>query len=307
MVQSKKKTFKLAILFLVLAVFLVSGQEGCPSTGFGKDAPLKSAGLEVSFVEEAPPSTVSVNQEFPLYVNLLNKGGDFINKGDAQIYLSGIGPNLENVHSKQSNSQSLAKDSLISDRINFAEKARFTFPIESLHTLPLSLTTCYAYGTRTQASICISNTNQTELCKVGTNKITSSSNSIAPIQITELKETVIGNKLTVLFKIENNLGGAVYLPDTDCDKIVSKNTPLEAFKQNKVRIEVRTTESGFICKLQNEQSPYGPVDATIGTIAIGTVVCEKALEEKSTRQSPFSVVLRYKYVDSSLKTINIVP
>ena len=298
--------FKFALMFLVLAVFLVSGQQGCPSFGEGK-VDVVSQGLELSFVNEAPPLTVSVNQEFPIYVEVLNKGGQFINQGEANFYLSGIGSNLEGVSESQTNSRNLAKESITPDRIVFAENARFAFPIESLYTLPLALISCYAYGTATQASVCVSSLNESRLCTVGAEKINSNSNSVAPIQITSLKEEVVGNKLRVLFTIANKLNGKVYLPDTSCDKLLSKESFSESFKQDKVRVEIRTTEQGFSCKLLTTVSPYLPLDATTGNTDLGTVVCEKELEGKKNNKAPFSIILRYKYVESVLSTINIVP
>jgi len=300
-----QKNFNVLLIFLVLSVFLVSGQQGCPGGG---DKEIESAvnGLEISFINEAPPLSVSVNQGFPIYLDILNKGGDFINQGDAKFYLSGVGPNLEGVSPVQTNARSLPKESVSPDRAVFAERAKFTFPIERLHTLPLSLTSCYKYGTRTEASICVSASNESSVCTVGAERIGSGSNSVAPVQITSLREDVTGDILRVFFTLENKMGGIVYLQDTDCDKLQAKDIS-ESFKQDKVSIEVRSLESGFNCKLLSSSSPYIPVDSLQGTASLGTVVCEKTLSGRENYKAPFSIVTRYKYVDSTLKSINIVP
>lgn len=296
--------YKYILSLVLLSVFLVSGQQGCADGGDTAEVP--ALGLEMVFVNEAPPLSVSVGQEFPIYIDLLNKGGDFIGKGEAKLYLSGIGTNLEGVKASVVNERSLAKESVSADRLVFAEAAKFTFPIETLHTLPLALKSCYNYGTRTSATICISARNETELCEVGTEKLTPTSNSAAPLQITSIKEEIVGSKLRVLFKIENKLGGAVYLPDVDCDKLHARDIA-ESFKEDKVQLEIRTTESGFSCKLRATAAPHEPIDATAGVGDVGTIVCEKALAGREYSVAPFSIVMRYKYVDSALKAINIVP
>ncbi|MFC1685817.1 hypothetical protein ACFLZZ_02215 [Nanoarchaeota archaeon] len=295
---------KSLIALILLSVIIVSGADGCP-TG-QQEAEQVSSGLEVSFVDQAPPISVPVNTPFPIYVELLNKGGEFINKGEAKVYLSGVGTNLEGVKDAQINERNLAKKSLSPDRIVFAEAAKFTFPIESLHALPLALKSCYTYGTSTQASICVSQSNKTGLCEVGSEKIKSTSNSVAPIQITSIKEEVVGNKLSVFFTIENKLGGSVYLPDTDCDGLQAKEIS-ESFKEDKVKVLIRTTEKGFDCKLQANEAPYAPIEDLSGTANLGTVVCEKELDGNEEYVVPFSIVTRYKYVDTSVKTINILP
>ena len=293
-------------ILLTLSLLIVSGATGCPASGGKADA---SAGLNVSFVNEAPPLSVSVNQEFPIYVDILNKGGQFVNKGDAKFYLSGVGPNLEGVKASQSNERSISKQSISPDRVVFADKAKFTFPIESLYTLPILLISCYSYGTTAQASLCISAKNDSEVCDLAGEKISATSNSAAPIQISSVKEELAGNKLRVLITLANNLGGQVYLPDADCDKLQAKDIS-ESFKQDKVGVEVRLPDrekSSFICKLITNTAPYIPQDSLVGSANLGTIVCERILAGGESYQTPFAIILRYKYVDSISKNINILP
>ncbi len=298
---------KTYIVFLIaLSLILVSGVNGCPG-GAEKEEAAKIAGLSISFVDNAPPISATVNQEFPIYVDVLNEGGDYVNKGGAKFYLSGVGPSLEGVKPSLSNEDNLAKQSISPYRIVFADRAKFTEQIPSLFTLPLVLTTCYTYGTTAQASLCLSAKNDSRVCDVGGEKITSSSNSVAPIQITSLKEELTGNRLRITFTIENKLDGQVYLKDTDCDKLQSIS---ESFKKDKVDVEVRIHErekEGFSCKLLSNTPPYAPTDSLVGSASLGTVVCEKTLSGEENYASPLGIVLRYKYVQSTSKAINIVP
>jgi len=293
-------------ILLVLSLMIISGATGCPSSATKAEA---ASGLQVSFVTDAPPLSASVNQEFPIYLDILNAGGQFINKGDAKFYLSGIGPDLEGVRAIQSNERSLSKQSISPDRIILADKAKFTFPIESLYTSTIALTSCYTYGTTAQATLCISAKNDSSVCNSATEKITATSNSVAPLQVTSVKEEIVGNKLRVFIVLTNKLKGQVYLPDADCDKLQAKDIS-ESFKQDKVGVEVRLPDrekSSFVCKLLTSAAPYVPQDSLVGSANMGTVVCERTLAGNENYATPFAVILRYKYVESMSKTINILP
>jgi len=301
-----KEIWKVLPIFILLfcSLFLLSGIDGCPKE---EAEEAEVFGLMSSFVENAPPIRVSVNQEFPIYVEIQNKGGAYINPGEAKFYLTGIGRNLEGVKTTASNERSLAKESISLDRIVFADKSKFTFELQEdyIYTLPLVLYSCYNYGTTVQTGICIAPANESRVCSVEGEKITATSNSIAPIQISSLTEEAIGNKLRISFVIVNNLAGQVYLPDADCDRLQAKDFR-EVLKQDKVHVEIRTLEKDLICKLQDLEEPFAPIDSLIGTANIGKVVCEKTFGEEGDHVSPFAVILRYKYVGSTVKNINIV-
>lgn len=298
------KNYILALI--VLSIFVVSGVNGCPGSGDTEAAP-QAAGLSFSFVNNAPPISAAVNQEFPIYVEVSNEGGDYINPGEAKFYLSGVGPNLEGVSSSQSNSRTLPKQSVTPDRISFADNAKFTEQISSLFTIPLVLTSCYSYGTTAQVNLCLSTKNESSVCTISGEKINQGSNSVAPVQITSFRQELVGNIMRISFVIENKMGGEAYLRDTNCDNLQSIS---ESFKNDKVNVEVRINErerSGFICKLQSADAPYAPLDSLMGTTSLGTVVCEKTLSGNENFATPLGIVLRYKYVDSISKSLNIVP
>lgn len=294
------------LILLAISLILISGATGCSSSGTQTQA---AAGLTASFVQGAPPVSVAVNQEFPIYLDILNSGGQFINAGDAKFYLNGVGPNLVAVTSSQSNSRSLSKQSISPDRIVFADKAKFTFPIQTVYSLPLVLTSCYSYGTTAQATLCISASNNTQVCDLSGEKITDSSNSIAPIQVSSVKEELSGSKLRVLITLANKLTGQVYLPDADCDKLQTKDIS-ESFKQDKLGIELRlpdSEKSSFSCQLLTTAPPYVSQTSLSGNANMGTVVCERTLKGTENYQTPFAIILRYRYVDSTSKTLNISP
>jgi len=297
---------KTLIVLTVLSLILLSGATGCPSSTT-TTTQAAAAGLNVQFSTGAPPVSVNVNQEFPIYIDVTNAGGDYVQAGDAKFYLTGIGPNLENINPVLSNQRTLNKESTTPDKLIFAEKAKFTFALQSLLVMPLALTDCYTYGTTTQANVCIASSNESAVCSVSGEKITSDSNSIAPVQIGSLTEDVSGNTLRISFTIMNKLNGQIYLPTTDCDKLLQSKDFNEAGKLSKVNIELRTPEQGMICHLEKTDFPYESTDALSGITDVGKVVCEKTLTGQDDHVSPLYVILRYKYVSSTTQNLNILP
>lgn len=288
---------------ILVSLILLSGATGCPTK---TDTVTSVAnGLDIQFSNDAPPVSVNVNQEFPIQIDVLNKGGSYVSAGDAKFYLTSVS-NLENVQTSVTTSRTLNKESVTPDKIVFADRAKFPFTLQSLFVMPMVLTSCYKYGTTTQATICIISSNQSVVCSVEGEKITSDSNSVAPVQISSLTESIVGDKLIMTMTISNTLGlGQVYLKDSDCDKIVQKDYT-EASKKDKVNVELRTPEKGITCKLQETSFPYSTIDSLTGAADLGKVICEKPLSKEET-VSPLYIVLRYTYVTSITKNLNILP
>ncbi|MBU2523244.1 MAG: hypothetical protein KKE23_03065 [Nanoarchaeota archaeon] len=295
---------KIIFGLILISLILLSGATGC--TTKTEPATTSSSGLDVQFSKDAPPVSVNVNQEFPIYIDVLNSGGGYIPKGDAKFYLTSVS-NLENVQTSLVNSRTLNKESISPDKLVFAEKARFPFALQSLFVMSMGITSCYKYGTSTQATVCIISSNESAICSIEGEKITSDSNSVAPVQISSLTEEIVSNKLRITMVISNNLGtGQVYLRDSDCDKIVQKDYAESSSKKDKVNIELRTPEKGLTCKLQEASFPYNTIDSLTGVADLGRVVCEKPLSSEET-VSPLHIVLRYTYVSSIIKNLNILP
>ena len=288
------------IFTLVFLALLLTGIAGCPSQ---TTTTVSTAGVTMAFVENAPPASITVNRDFPVYVDIKNTGGSYVNKGESKFYLSGIGYNLEGISTPLTNANYLEKESDFAERLIFARNAKWTFELQSIFILPLLLTSCYNYGTVTQSTVCVSASNESKICSIAGEK--SVKNTIAPIQISALTEKVAGNKLAVSFNIENKGTGQVYIADSDCDKLQQSDIN-EALKQKRVLIAIKT-EPGFTCKLESETAPYGPVKGLSGTTSIGSVECEKQLEGEEDHLAPFTIILQYKYRDSISKSLSILP
>ena len=288
---------KILLALILASIVILSGVNGCPK----QEEKVSTTGLEMAFVESAPPVSSVVGSEFPIYVDITNIGGELINKGEAKFYLKNV-EYFENVKSSLTNARTLEKESTFPERLVFAEKAKFTFPLKDVFSPTLVMTACYPYSDTTQATICVSVTNESKVCSLSGEKITSS--TAGPIQVTSITESVSGERLTVRIDIANKASGQIYLLNTDCDKLEANDVAESSQKQGKVNVNI-ITKDDFACRLQAAASPYNQIAGLEGTVPIGSVICEKTLAGKE-HSSPFIVVLKYKYRDSISKIVNIV-
>ena len=93
---TKKSRSKLIIVFLLIAVVLISGCAGKKATpaqaaaGGGKIFVGGDKGLVASFLSGAPPKDTYKGEAFDISVNLENKGEAEIAAGAAKVYLGGV-------------------------------------------------------------------------------------------------------------------------------------------------------------------------------------------------------------------------
>ncbi|MCS7134562.1 MAG: hypothetical protein NZ889_01750 [Candidatus Pacearchaeota archaeon] len=294
-------------IFIFLIVFSVLLLGALIPACAPKGPVFNTTALQLSFVPDAPPKEVNYGVAFPIYVEVKNSGGYDIPPGAANFYLTGIGENLLNIRKKLTNRGALTKKTPLqpgsSEVLNFADSAQVAHRFPNPFNLTFKIVSCYSYATTTQTTICVGKKDCPAIPLAG-NKITTGSNTAAPIQITELKEQVMGNKLYILFKVQNKGTGEVYLPTTDCDKIEAEDIA-EKLKRNRIAIVVRA--EGFLCNLQSSEPPYVTVRSLEGTTQEGyTVVCEKTIGTESYVM-PIEIILGYKYRESITKTITVLP
>ena len=291
----------LNILLISLILIVVVGIEACSQ----KDTTVNFGGISAKFVENAPPLNVITNQNFPIYVDVKNIGDANINKGSAKFYLQGIGQNIQNVKTSLSNINLLDKGA--SERFDFASSAKSTLDLENPFTLTMFLTSCYKYGGRSQAEICIANSNNSKICSISASK--SFSNSESPILAESLKESIIGNKLQISFNLVNKGSGEVYLPDADCDKLfLSPSKDInEVLKNGKLKVRVTALGEEFKCDFQALQPPYNNIQDVEGAASLGGVICEKSLAGAEDHQAVLQVVFDYIYIETISQGIVITP
>ncbi|UCD21105.1 MAG: hypothetical protein JSW08_00975 [archaeon] len=300
---------KISIFMLIVLVTLGLFVMGAITSCGDGETTFDSSGLLTMFIDNAPPSEINYGISFPIYVEAQNLGGYDIPAGAATFYLTGIGQNLIGVQSKLINTNVLVKKTETqlggSEVLTFAREAQAAQQLPQPFNLTMKLTSCYDYASFTQTSICVGESGS--VCSLEGNKIDSDSNTAAPIQIEELTEQLVGNKLTVSFKISNLGTGEVYLLNSDCDKIEQEDIN-EQLKRNRVNILIRT-DQGFACNIQSGEEPYNSIAGLEGSVQLGYLVsCEKTLATgESTHISPIEIVLSYKYKESTTKTMTLLP
>jgi hypothetical protein len=312
----RHKDFKkqVSVFLVVISLFaLLSIGATTPSCNNKNTGPaFNTTALTISFVDQAPPAQINVGTPFQIYVRAENNGGYDVSPGTARFYITGIGNVLRNVNSIVSNQNLINKETPQQEAgfeiIKFAENAEPSIVINS----PFNLTTmkvdaCYTYATQTQASVCIGQGDS--MCPLTGEKITTGSNSNAPLQITSITEQVQGNKLYIAFMIHNKGTGDVYYSDFDCDKFYGQDSSernKQLMKKNYVEISIDApTESDLKCNLM---TPAGsPASGNTGMAPVGTkVTCSKTIGQGTT-SAPLNINMAYKYDNSITKFMTILP
>ncbi len=304
-----KKNYTLVFLTLAILSLLVLGatQQGCDqktdTTTFNTSA------LTLSFVNNAPPININTGTTFQIYVRADNTGSQPVDAGTAKFYLSGMGNNIKNFNPIMQNQAQLSERTAQQEggfeTIKFAESAESTLIINNPFNFTFRADACYPYATSTQSTICIGQVDG--MCTLSGEKITTGSNTNAPIQITSITEQTQGNRLYVSFLIENKGIGQVYYPNFDCDKYfgtLSSDRIREEQKKNQVEVYVDPGQEDLKCTLQN---PNGGEAENSGLAIVGRkVTCTKIVGQK-TYPTVIKINLAYKYVNGVSKQLIIYP
>jgi hypothetical protein len=305
---------KISFIFIIIA-FLALLSLGATQTGCNSkptDTTLfNTTGLALSFIDNAPPSTINSGTTFPIYVKAENYGGYDINTGTAKFYLTGIGNNIKSVQTNLINQNQITKKTAEQEAgfeiIKFAEQAESSLALNNPFNFSMKADACYNYATHTEATACIGQGDS--MCPLSGNKIRTGSNSNAPIQITNMSEQTQGNKLYISFLIENKGSGDVYYSDLDCDKLYGLDQSArtkEQLKKGFVEIYIDTgNEPDLKCNIQS--SSGSTTESTNGMAPVGRkVTCSKMIGIQ-TNAAPLKINLAYKYINSISKQIILYP
>jgi len=294
--KAEKEKF-LKIISIIFFISIVIFAFGCKKEAKKEEVAL---GLNMKFVENTPPDSISVGKQIPIFVDVQNTGSYEVPPNRAQFYLKGIGNNLKDYSNKLQNSNPLLSSG--QERLIFATQAFSDLSLQNPFTLNMVLESCYDYATITQATICIAKQSGA-ICSLEGNKIGATSNTLAPIKISSLTESVIGDELNVEFIIENAGKGKLYLPNTNCDALMQE-TPLEIIKENTVKININDGGVGLKCKLLTEG--LSSIEGLNGFARLGKISCKKKISDENT-QAVLQISTEYKYRDSLSKQLTIYP
>ncbi|MEM2713614.1 MAG: hypothetical protein QXS07_00245 [Candidatus Pacearchaeota archaeon] len=290
----KPRLFIILTFFAIFALILFAG---CKKET-KKETP--AFGLKTVFVENAPPSNVTVGEKFAIYVDAQNVGAYTIPPQKASFYLLGLGTNVKGYTAKLKNSNTLASGA--SERLMFGNNVYSDLPLQSPFLLNMLLESCYSYATNTQVKLCIAK-QSSAICSLTGEKIEDNSNSIGPIRISSLTERVEGNTLIVEFIIGNAGEGRVYMPSANCDGIVEGRTS-EMLKENIVKITINDGGIGLSCGLLNEG--LSSIEGLSGYARLGAVTCKKKLGDE-VALGILQISTEYIYREKTEKSLTISP
>lgn len=231
MINKKILVFMLLSMTMLLTACANDDDSPNTTTFIGGDR-----GLDINFIADAPPESVADRgqQPFDVIVELTNLGEAEIEAEDVQVRLEGFPPSDfgKSVEEMTRNSPELierrfrvpGEDRVIESPPVFVEFEDFIFEDSAPGdlTYPIRASVCYAYETRASSSLCISeNLNrpgENEVCNPS--RVTTPSNSGAPVRVTELAQSPGGSDtIRFSFTVENMQpdDGRVFRTNSLCD------------------------------------------------------------------------------------------
>ena len=257
-------TIKKGLVFLIAAMLIVF--TGCDnnsstSTGAGKAFIGGTQGLVLGFIDGAPPREVfDTSSDFSVSIRMENVGEFAVDSNSVQnmpvLKITGVDPadfghsgELRTIITEELMGTSMdAQGNIIQGTmytVDFPETGGLQYgkEVSGSVTFNLRANLCYEYGTKAQAKLCVredllGTKGKAAACNVNEEKRVE--NSGAPIQITSLKESVMGkNKISFMFKISHVGSGRVYQqglsPACDASSYANKD---------KVWVEVTSPDLG---------------------------------------------------------------
>ncbi len=225
---------KLHVIMLILVVFL----SGCTADE-SIEVPVASnyVGLVTSVYADSLPSSLYEGDAIYLQLQVENQGDHDVATSEYYLNIKGINPGafegLDETDLTKTSSTNLASlgafgnDTIVRGQEIFTLGESFTYCNDIDNDLPLNLhaKSCYDYGTTSEISACFIESTASidgEICTVSEFKPVT--NSIAPIVITEIAESVAGaSDVRFRVKVENLGDGTVfdkYALGTETDTIV---------------------------------------------------------------------------------------
>ncbi len=297
---------KIILAILVLAVFLMTAcTQQTPVTNTGYIG--GTQGLEIAFLQGAPPSTVSSGgeQDFDIVVEVQNKGEYYVEANEAFVKISGFSPSTFGVtnadlitnltedvepNTKQPDGTIIASPPISVEFTGFNYEQNESVSRE----FPIRAEICYKYQTEAAAELCVkeefTSTTKDSICEV--NSARAMSTSAAPVQVTNLKQSSAGkDKTRVTFTVSNMDTGKIFKTGNSCDDKTISN-------QNKVFVEILGLDYNSADSVKCVGLSEGSGSAGYVTLSGGEpreVSCTITLTDRNNRIEPFNIRLTYDY------------
>ena len=304
------------VMIAIAMLFIV----GCASSTTGSNiAPFVGGfeGLQLSFLEGAPPSEIFDDGQFPFLVavQVKNIGENDIDVNDGYVQITGILPevygvsaselkqDLPAIEGSRKSATSVIQGSI--EVISF-EGLNYQQDIQGL-TQNLRATACYNYVTETTTNICVkedsfNSLTMDEVCAVSGQKTIL--NSGGPIQITSMEQTVAASEsIQVVFTVGHvgSLTDHFFKVGSDCE---ARNGNPDMYK---VFIDVESIVNNGI----NAQCGFQEGSGSSGYIRLydkqpRTVTCKFDLSSiQGSSETPLNIDLEYRYMQSIEKQIQV--
>jgi len=300
-----KQVFFLSFLFVVLIVSACTPKEKEKTGTFIGG----TEGVQISFVNLAPPSSFTQGDNVRLKVLLKNKGETRVQTGNAKVRIFGV--NLENfgltsayrstIGPLEAQGEFTAQGG--EQEIDFGQ-IRYTPAIINQETFTLRARLCYPYQTIAKTDVCIQSLitqeSQGGICSLAGEKVVPGSVSGAPVQITSItQQTRSNDQVRFDIKIENKGTGEVFSIDSRCENLDNDVERLDA--KDKIKVQIRSPVNVKCSFRTGEPSPSGFI--TLGNNKMVILSCWKNVEEPLVDK--LDIQLDYLYRDQATKQITI--
>ena len=334
-----KKFFKENFFLIIILVMLIL-ISGCSSKTDVKKALEEirtgTDGITLSFLQNAPPDMIHVEQgtdesanSFEVVLQLINKGA-YPQPGQSSspkgiVYLSGydlniIGftpknPPVENLEGKSLEGKSSINPTGGLDLVTFRGVVNANNLNVEKYEPTLLATACYYYQTIAGPSVCIdpdpySTSNQKKVCQVQDIALTSQG---APVAVIKVGEEAFATKTQFKITIKNVGGGEVIkfeslekCSPTGEKKVLREDIDKVKLVESKVGTKVLTCGPFINAGDSNIRGEAGDVRMINGE---GYIICELPISNygntKTAYITPMTIDLRYGYRNSVEKKINI--
>ena len=332
---------KLIIIFVIL--LFIAGCKGGGKKEYQpalttKDLYTGTDGLEMEFLENAPPDEVFENNIFPVGLMIYNKGAYNIENGHISLSLDQpyIEINANTLKSIKGGAEFRDGGSIIfnirgkemenpkgdQDLLTFTVTTKNlskTDPQSETHTSPILITACYGYQTKATETVCIDTSiynlkKMEKSCEIETISL---SGQGAPVAVTEIKTEMLPDinnpsliKPRFAITVKNLGKGEVIKGDSKTLTKACSSGPLNSSEWNIVNAKVYLAIMDEENKLDCDMSSKGTNDDGIINLENNedSIKCtyEKGFDEKKgTFSTPIYIELAYGYTDTISKDIKI--
>ena len=331
----RKHNLKTILITCMVLIFLT----GCIDLSPKKTTTTSSSlykgiqGLEVSFVKNAPPSSVFANAPFKVIVNIKNKGaydilttstGDFdpAQKGIFVLIPEGGYVDFKEMDKSEGvlpgdtsaffevRGKSLSNDVGDEVRIHSTLTARDLSSLSAVHASSIFATVCYPYQTKVSTSVCI----DSDIYDLGPVKkacdgkdLSFSGGQGAPVAVTKVEVRMSPEGESVkpqfLIYVENKGDGEVVEKDgyvEACNSGIPSETNQLYKYFNVVNIEAKLSGDKLDCR-QGDNEGIVILDGKKGIIKCSS----GEIDTKNAYVAPLSIVLDYGYTRTISKSFNI--